>query len=522
MVRAIMIGDSLASSGWGTGGIVQTAPGTGFVVSGGPANPIATITTTAPHGLIRGNMVQIANVGDVNYLAPLNGVVVPVVSVVSPTQFTVAAAYGNEVMADGDYSAGYSGQAWLVKSMMQTTDLSWLNWLNQYMKGHFQFVASYAQGGTASSVGKTLIPKIIAGPRADYAFIQYCTNDVNAELPNAAQQCLTNVQAIVAAVKAAGMTPVLCSPPAIGDVGVPVDPASASKTAALRAINDGMKQLADSDPALIFLDTFAQTADPNDVLARFRTQFAPIDGVHLSTFGSAAIAKTFAGTFPLSAPPVDLLPTSATDDATITVNAKNIVKNGMMTGSGGSIDSTPSNTVTGTAPTGWSIRSSGGTVQNPLVLNAASGVVRSDMYGTALDIDIVSADSGMTFQIGSNGAGSNSFGQLMQAGSWYRCGFQITARQQISELNVSGQVFLNFGSGDTPSIYFMSPSARFDNGFTIEAGEQVAILSQPFFVPAQPAQGGYLFINGAFVGPATNKTISIGRAYCNSVQNPYQ
>ncbi len=70
-------------------------------------------------------------------------------------------------MANGDYSAAYNGSGWHAKSMYQFLDESWLTWLNVYMKGYFTVVANYAQGGTSSSVGVTLIPKIQAGPAAD-------------------------------------------------------------------------------------------------------------------------------------------------------------------------------------------------------------------------------------------------------------------------------------------------------------------------------------------------------------------
>ena len=522
-IKAIMIGDSLAANGWASA-VVKTDVGNGFVVTGGPANPVATITTTSPNSLMAGNYIQIVNVGDSAYSDPLNGVVVPVLSVISPTRFTVAASYGNQVMTNGDYSAGYNGQSWLVRSMTQQTDFSWLNWLNMYMQGRFSFVASYAIGGTTSSIGKLLTSKISAGPTARYAFIQYCTNDVNQNIPSAAQQCLDNIQAIVTAVKGLGMTPVLCTPPAIGDVGaIPNDPGSGFKTGTLLTIKNGMMLMAANDPSIILFDTFTQTANPHESINRFYPNYAPIDGLHLSSYGASAIARYFNGLLRSRINAVDYLPTSAADDATLNANASNIVQNGMMLGSSGSITSSAINDVRGTAPTGWYIYGTGGTSTAPLIMQVTSDVPYADMYGSALDIHITLAGPGTGFQLGTNGAGGSSFGQRMQAGKWYQCGFQVTPRTSISQLNIYGQIFLNFGNLVTTSVYFMSPTAaQYDNGFLMVAGEPIELISQPFFIPTQPSQGGYLFINGTFKGGIQDQTISIGRAYCNVVPNPYQ
>jgi lysophospholipase L1-like esterase len=521
--NAIMIGDSLAAGGWGFGGTVVSTPGLGFVVSGNPESPIATITTSTQHALITGNYVQVFNSGDSTFADAINGAVVRVLSTPSPTQFTVNASFANKAMPLGDYSAGYQRQPWQVRSMFQVTDQSWLQWLNQYMKGRFIFVANYSIGGTTSSVGTMLIPKIKAGPKADYAFIQYCTNDVNAYAMPHVDECLSNIQQIVAAVIELGMTPVLSTPPAIGDTAAqPNDPASGVKAAALRAIRDGMSQLAKTDSRIIFLDTLSESVDPSDSVGRFLNQYAPIDGIHLSSFGSAAIAKHFAQLLSASIPIIDTLPTEIDDDMTINPGSSNIIQNGMMVGTGGSIASTSINTVTGTIATGWSAQSLGGSTLAPTVIELTGGVTHSDMFGHALDVHVLSATTDQGFQIGSNGLGGSSFAQRMQVDHWYQCGFQITARTTVQKLNVSGQIFLNFGLGMNPSSYFMSSTnLRYENGIHLEPDEQLTLTSQPFYLPAIP-NSAYLFINTQFRDRIRDQRFSIGRAFCRVVENPYR
>src|SRR5271166_1413258 len=351
--RAIWIGDSLAAGGFPLGGSSAMTSGS-FVVAGGPANPIATITTTSQHGLMAGNYVQIFNVADVNYSAALNGAVVRVLTVPGPTEFTVAATVGNVTMANGDYSAGYSGNPWLIRAMNEILDTSWLSWLNVYQKGYFTVVANYAQGGTSSAVGVTLLPKIQAGPAADYAFIQYCTNDLNSATPDVAG-CLANINTMVSAVLALGMVPIVCTPLAIGDVNVSPDPASLVKTNALQNVRSALLAMAASNPNVLVLDSYDASVDSQDPLGRFMPNYAPIDGIHPSSFGAASIARTISAYLTQFLPPVDDLPTSVDDDQTINPSAYNIVHNGLMTGSGGNVGSDAFDQVTGMPPTGWEI-----------------------------------------------------------------------------------------------------------------------------------------------------------------------
>jgi hypothetical protein len=123
--------------------------------------------------------------------------------------------------------------------------------------------------------------------------------------------------------------------------------------------------------------------------------------------------------------------------------------------------------------------------------------------------------------MGTNGVGGSSFGARMQPNQWYQCGFQASSEADVQGLNLSGQVFLNFGVGVVPSIYFMSGQGyERQNGIPMTGGGVLTFESQPFFVPAAPA-GGWLFINGWFSSPVTDQTISIGRAFCRVVPSPY-
>lgn len=496
----------------------------GFVVSGAPNDPIATITTVSQHGLIAGNYVQIFNVGDASYADALNGAVVPVLTVPSATQLTVAARVGNLAMANGDYSADYRNAGWQVRAMNELLDTSWLSWLNVYMKGYFTVVANYAQGGTSSQVGVALLPKIQAGPAADYAVIQYCTNDVNAMNPPDVSGCLANINTIVSAVLSMGMVPIVCTPLAIGDVNAtPSDPASIAKANALHSIRDALLALAAANPQVLVLDSYSASVDPQDPLGRFKANFAPLDGIHPSSFGAASIAQTISTYLEQFLPPVDNLPASVEDDQVRNPSASNIIQNGLMTGSGGNVGNDPYTQVTGTPPTGWGIGGLGGTANEPLVLAVSGNNTYANFPGYTFDVVVQSAVANQQFQIGTNGTGGSSFGKRMQANQWYRCGFQVFSQAALNGLNLSGQVFLNFGPGVTPSIYFMNgQGTQRQNGIPMIPGQVLTFESQPFFVPVAPTAGGWLFINGLFVGTVTNQRISIGRAFCRIVPNPYQ
>ena len=221
--------------------------------------------------------------------------------------------------------------------------------------------------------------------------------------------------------------------------------------------------------------------------------------------------------------PVDTFPTSINDDQTIDPNSTNIIQNGLMVGSGGNVGTSTYNSINGRPPNGWEISASGGSASAPLNMAISGNNSHANFSGYTLDLNILTAFPNQIFQIGTNGIGGSSFGPRMQANQWYRCGFQAFAQSDSSGLSLSGQAFLNFGGGSEPSIYFMSTqgNAR-DNGLPLPAGQVFTFESQPFFVPAVPLVGGYLFINGVFSSAVNNRTISIGRAFCKIVPNPYQ
>ena len=483
----------------------------GFVVSGGPSHPIATITTTANHALMPGNYVQLFSAGDPSYGAVLNGAVVPVLTTPSTTQFTVPATYGGQTMPDGDYSAGYQQQPWLVSSLTQPTDLSWLQWLNQYMDGYFTVVASYAQGGTVSGAGVTLLPKIQAGPKADYAFIQYCTNDVNAGSPGP-DACLANIKTIVAAVEAMGMVPILCTPPALGDpAATPSDPASPTKAQQLQAILSGEQQLAHDDSNLILLDTYSASVTPSDPAGHFLPDFAPVDGIHPSSYGEVKMAQA------LSTYLATLLPITANTDTT------NLLFNGLMSGNNGSVISTTTNVVDGSVPTGWSVRGTGGTSANPTSFLVSGNNTHSGTTGYSLDISARDGQSGGGFIASTNGAGGSSFASQLIPGNWYQCGFQVGADTDLTNINLSGQIYLNYGGGNTPSVYFMSDNNfHYENGIPMAAGTMLRLVSQPFYIAQTPSSGAYMFINAVLTGAAGNQQLSLSGAFCRPVTSPYE
>ena len=490
--------------------------GGGFVVSGGPSNPIATITTTSNHVLLPGNYVQLFGVGDPTYAAALNGAVVPVLTTPTTTTFTVSATYGGQTMPNGDYSAGYAQQPWFVSSMNQVTDESWLHWLNQYMDGYFTVVASYAQGGTVSTIGVALLPKIEAGPKAEYAFIQYCTNDVNAGTPGP-DKCLANIETIVAAVEAMGMVPILCTPPALGDpAATPTDPASTLKAQQLQTILSGEQALAQNDPNLILLDTYSATVTPSDPAGHFLPNYAPVDGIHPSSYGEARLARGLASYLATLLPVTDTLPGSPDASGT------NFLPNAAMTGTNGGVTSTATNEVDGTTPTGWLARGFGGTAANPLAIGISANNTHAGTPGLTVDITAQSGTSGQGFIVSTNGPGSGAgFPGQLAPGSWYQCGFQLGALTDLTNINLTGQVFLNYGSGNTPSVYFMmNNSFRYENGTPLAAGESLQYISQPFYI-AQPATAAYFFINAVLTGDAGGQQLSLGRPFCRSVASPY-
>jgi hypothetical protein len=122
-----------------------------------------------------------------------------------------------------------------------------------------------------------------------------------------------------------------------------------------------------------------------------------------------------------------------------------------------------------------------------LALRASGNNTHDGTPGFSLDLTVTSASRGQGFIISSNGSGGSSFDSRLVAGNWYQCGFELRALTELSSFNVSGQVFLNFGGGNAPSVYFMmNNNFRYENGMPLGAGESFDLISQPFYVPQRP------------------------------------
>lgn len=510
--RTIWIGDSLAARGW-RGIAVAKVPGS-FAVDSDPLDPLVRITTVAPHGLGVGHRIQLINPGDGSYSAPLNGRVLRVRSTPAPDVLVVSARTTSGVMPPGDYSAGYGNEPWLIRILTQGTDESWLQALNVLLGGYFEIVANYAVGGARSSVAAQLAEVIAAGPEADAAFVQTCTNDINAVEPPAVSDCITNLEKVLDVLRARKILTFVATPAAIGDPQAqPRDPGSASKGAALVTLRGLLDDLRRRRGDFVLLDILAASADSADPWQRFRPGYAPADGIHPSSFGALEIARAVLPSVREWIPPTDWL-VRADDDP-------NLLINGTMRGDTGSIASDAEHLLSGTMPIGWSIRGHGGTVAAPLQVHVSGEGVLSGMPGGSLDVHVETATSAHTLEIGSNGSGGSSFHGRLERGRWYRCGVELRAQTPMSVVQMHGQVFLARGSAAPVLVQFMVPTSEaFANGMRLEPGEPLQYISQPFPVD-EVYTGAWLFMTLRFSDSVSHAKLSIGRATCREVTNPY-
>jgi hypothetical protein len=246
-----------------------------------------------------------------------------------------------------------------------------------------------------------------------------------------------------------------------------------------------------------------------------------VDGIHPSTYGEAKIAQSLATYLGTLLPITDSLPGSAS--ASAPTASPNILQSGSMAGTNGTIVSTATNVVDGTAPTGWLARGVGGTAASPLSILVSGNNTHSGTPGYSFDVTARSGSSGQGFIVSSNGAGGSSFASQLAPGNWYQCGFQLGSDTGLTDINLSGQVFLNFGGGNAPSVYFMmNNSFRYENGTPMAAGAALELITQPFYVAQVPTSGAYLFISGVLTGDAGGQQLSVSRAFCRSVGSPYQ
>lgn len=511
--RTILIGDSLLGQMFNPVA-VNTATG-GFVVSNG----IATINTSSAgnHQIVPGNYFQIWNASDATYAADINGATIIALTAPSATTLTFATS-----LANGDYSAAYGGH-WQVTPFYITQNTSYFQWLRAFNRVPWMIVASYAQGGTTSANMVTLLPKMLAGPKFDTAFVQTGTNDLQAastvaQATAAAITAAANITAIANSILAAGANVVIGIPPPLGASLTNALPCNIG----LNQLHTMLLQLAQSNSNIHVIDLFANmilgTSTTGDFVSGYDISG---DYIHPSTTGSIALSRAV-NVAPFAVPSADIQPVTVLDDVQTYTSTgatyPNILAHGLMDGTGGSV-SLPA---TGTAPTGWSISGVTGTAV------AAGGAARTSFANTN------TVNWGYGFTVSAAWTGNQGYtlgtGQLhsqIVPGSWYRAGFTVTALGNTTDLTqLYGQLFLNGTvnsvSGILPSVYFNLYNSTLSNGQNLLQNDVLEFYSEPIFIPANAVVSSsiiQIIVNGTNGGSAN---LEFASAFVRQIPNPYQ
>ncbi|CAB4242152.1 SGNH_hydrolase domain containing protein [uncultured Caudovirales phage] len=573
VAKVALIGDSLIDNTF-PANQVNPAPGS-FVVTGGPANPVATIKVDYQQlnaGI--GMRIVVRNAGDINSTDVLNGANVQLTAV-DHTNFIYqfVPTYAGQTMANGDYSKGISQGVYttLAASITTTgaqsvslasganfttrgvvkidneemyydtisgatltvtqrgingtaaaTHLSGASvtfykpwevkntsfelasgnvwaFLKGALRGRFAAAVSYAVGGSTSSVGVALLPKIVGGAAFDYAFIQYGTNDCKSVTTAAAAQssatsALNNIKAIANSIIANTTAQVIIgTPPPVNSTASRAGSAYSNyANMAIAQLRKGILQFASGNARVRVFDHYADYTDTTgEPIANYiangnATVGNDVDNVHPSVFGAMASSQkrltailadpSFYGPLPITST------ISAYDDATTypqgSTPQSNICKNPIFAGTGGS-GSSSGGTFSGTVSTGWTITGSGG-----CAITAASGAALADTanpyWGFGLNIATTFTSQSQSWTLT-----STQYASSMVSGNWYQGRILVTATSDFNAWpcvlrGMQFQFYTNQFAQYAPNFQATS-SAYMENGFPMKSGQSMWLLSEPFY-----------------------------------------
>lgn len=486
--KVAIFGDSLLNVGFQQAA-AQTTSG-GLVVNSG----VATFFTGGGGALTfayPGNRVKVYNPSDPFLSDYINNVMVDVIA--APNQHTFTFSTVNPAtglpMADGDYSNVYGGP-WYVQTQAIMTDQSWFNQLNYLCGGQFEIVANYGFSGQTTLVMAEYITKALqSGPDFDLAIMSIGTGDIVfatsvTQAITFAMNAYAEIETFMALLWGAGKAVLYALPVGVSN-SVGGQPHVQQSNLGLNALRDAMINLKnDRGPLLRTIDLWAALGDGRATNGDLITG-ATTDGLHPSSQGALAIAKSVLPTVQEWLPqkslrfnPFSVLEDSATYAQPGALYA-NLLTNGLMAGTGGTVIAP----ATGTAPNGWLVQWSGtagtslavaGQAAHPLIDSQPNSV----NWGYALTLNAVFDAAVRTIV-----AASPDFSAQMFAGNWYRFGIRLVATAASVNLQSVQANFQLLNGVQLEGFALNSPSPG-TNNYPLASGDVLTFVAPPFFYAA--------------------------------------
>jgi hypothetical protein len=485
--RIAVVGDSITANGFGAGG----AGWVGTITSNG-----TTMTMDVGNAELAkmqvGNYVQIYKDGQ-PVDTPLLGAIRKVLSS-SSASITMSAVCGNEVFPAGA-SASWRG------ANLQPCNPGWFSWFNLLLGNPFVITGNYAIGGYGTDLLPYLTNRIDHGPDFDYLAINIGHNDFAAGLT--ATATFANLIAFIEYYQAKGKRIIVVTPPAWSSTGAGWSTANAIQNAKYASL---IREYCRTHHDVGLVDLHRATVDGTNVNGNFRSGYS-VDGVHpyangllpaLRDYGNLGELKSQMLIRPYPIPMVSALDTSSN------AGADNLLTNGAMAGSAGSL------------PTSWTqlTAPSGGTITYD------AGTARADGFGYDLKVTTASATGAAAFY--------NAFHTALssQIGNWFEWGFQFDVDTDPTNVATLGsRLFLNGGGWGGGTVYHMR------NGSGVVAATAIPFLdfddpldfiSQPFYIRGDIAAptSALMVIDYGF-SAASSGVVRFGQAFLRQCANPF-
>ena len=372
--------------------------------------------------------------------------------------------------------------------LQKLSQRGYLSWARQASGNRIAVAYAGVQGGaTAATIGaKFVAPAIASG--AKNAIVMAGVNNA-AGSQTAAQIAAEIISSLLDPLAAAGMRVIVMAVLPFSSA----HPSFVTATPKIPVINEALRRYCMGKASMIWVDAWSALVDP--VAATPGNTLSGVmdsSNLHTSPRGAALVgARLGAAIAAQPIPSVDLCLRGNIDAVGNNATSNNLLDVGLMQGTGGTV-SAP---VTGSAPTGWTIATTG-----TITSAVASLQARSD--GVGQDLQVV-VQPGGSAQILCNTQSGQLLGRVV-GGAWYQIALEVSASGVSASncSNVTAWLGLNI-DGSAYTLGLINGFAS-DTPNTADIPANTLFLSLPFWIPAGTITAPLLYVSARFSATAAS------------------
>lgn len=350
-------------------------------------------------------------------------------------------------------------------------------------------------GATAATIGSKYVAPAIASGSTNAIVMAGVNNAAGSQ--TAAQIAAEIISSLLDPLAAAGMRVFVMAI-------LPFASAHASfatATPKIPVINEALRRYCMGKGSMVWVDAWSALVDPVAATAG-NTLSGVMDSsnLHTSPKGAALVgARLGAAIAAQPIPAVDLCMRATIDSFGVNALSNNLLDAGLMQGTGGTV-SAP---VMGSAPTGWTVSTSG-------TITAAAASLQSRSDGIGQDLQVVVQPGTANAQILCNTQTGQLLGRVV-GGAWYQIAMEVSASGVSASncSNVTAWLGLNI-DGAAHALGLINGFSS-DTANSADIAANTLFLSLPFWIPAGTITAPLLYFTARFsAASASSLTLKAG------------